>query len=45
MGRPVTHFEFWTENPEAVSDFYSAVFDWNINHIPELNYRLVDPGG
>ena len=45
MGRPVTHFEFGTENPETVSNFYSAVFDWNINHIPELNYRLVDPGG
>ena len=30
MGKPVVHWEFWTENPEKVSDFYSKVFDWKI---------------
>jgi uncharacterized protein len=45
MGRPVVHWEFWSENPERVSDFYQKVFDWQIRTIPELNYRLVETGG
>lgn len=45
MGRPVVHFEVWTENPQPVADFYSEVFAWNINHIQEMNYHLADPGG
>ncbi len=45
MGRPVVHWELWSENPEKVSEFYEAVFDWKINHIPEMNYRAVDTGG
>jgi predicted enzyme related to lactoylglutathione lyase len=42
MGRPVVHWEFWTENPEKVSDFYSKVFDWKIQNIPEIKYRMVE---
>ncbi len=45
MGNPVVHWEFWSQDPEKVSEFYSNVFDWNIQHIPDLNYRMVDPGG
>ncbi|HJZ12824.1 MAG TPA: VOC family protein [Acidobacteriota bacterium] len=47
MGRPVVHWEFWTEQPEKVSEFYSKVFDWKVQHMPEMNYRLVEtgPGG
>lgn len=29
MNRPV-HFEILGENPQALADFYSAVFGWNI---------------
>jgi predicted enzyme related to lactoylglutathione lyase len=28
-----------------VSQFYETVFDWKIQHIPELNYRVVETGG
>ena len=42
MGKPVVHWEFWTENPEKVSDFYSKVFDWRIQNIPEIKYRMVE---
>ena len=42
MGKPVVHWEFWTENPEKVSDFYARVFDWKIQHYPEMNYRIAD---
>lgn len=45
MGQPVIHFELWTKNPEKVTDFYAKVFDWNIQNIPEMNYRIVDTGG
>lgn len=45
MGRPVVHWELWSKDPKKVSDFYSTVFGWNINHIPEMNYHLVETGG
>jgi hypothetical protein len=45
MGRPVVHWELWSEDPAKTSDFYSKVFDWNINHIQEMNYHLVETGG
>jgi uncharacterized protein len=45
MGRPVVHWEFWSENPERTAGFYSRVFDWDIRLIPEMSYRLVDTGG
>jgi uncharacterized protein len=45
MGQPVVHWEFWSEDPAKISDFYQKVFDWQIRPIPEMNYRLVETGG
>lgn len=45
MGQPVVHFELWSKNPAKISEFYSKVFGWNINHIPEMNYHMVETGG
>jgi predicted enzyme related to lactoylglutathione lyase len=45
MGRPVVHWELWSEDPEKVAEFYKEVFDWEIRHLPEMNYRLVETGG
>ena len=45
MGQPVVHWELWSKDPERVSEFYQKVFDWEIRHIPEMNYRLVETGG
>jgi len=42
MGKPVVHWEFWTKEPDKVSDFYSKVFDWKISTVPGMNYRFVD---
>ncbi len=39
------HWEFWSENPQKISQFYRQVFDWNIRHLPEMNYHLVETGG
>lgn len=45
MGRPVVHWELWSEDPAKVSDFYAKVFDWDVRDLPEMNYRLVETGG
>ncbi len=45
MGRPVVHWELWSEKPGKVADFYGKVFGWEIRHLPEMNYRLVQTGG
>jgi predicted enzyme related to lactoylglutathione lyase len=44
MGNAVIHFELMSKEPEKVSAFYSKVFDWTINHVPEINYRIVETG-
>ncbi len=45
MGRPVVHWELWSEDPEKVATFYQRVFDWKIQHIPDLKYHVVETGG
>ena len=45
MGQPVVHWELWSKEPEKISDFYGKVFGWKIQHVPELNYRMVETGG
>ncbi|HKW54055.1 MAG TPA: VOC family protein [Stellaceae bacterium] len=45
MGRPVVHWELMSKDPATVSDFYAKVFDWQIQHYPEMNYRTVNTGG
>jgi predicted enzyme related to lactoylglutathione lyase len=41
----VVHWEFWSEDPEKIGGFYKKVFGWDVKHMPEMNYRLVDTGG
>ena len=45
MGNPVVHWELMSKDPAKVSAFYEKIFDWKIQHIPELNYRMVETGG
>ena len=45
MGNPVVHWEFWSQEPGKISDFYARVFDWKIQNIPEMDYNLVHTGG
>ena len=42
MGSPVVQWELMSKEPEKVSAFYQKVFDWKIQHRPELNYRIVE---
>lgn len=45
MGNPVVHWEMWSEDPAKVADFYKQTFDWDINHMAEMDYHMVNPGG
>ena len=45
MGRPVVHWELWSEDPDKAAEFYQQVFVWKIQHIPDLKYHVVDTGG
>ena len=45
MGCPVVHWELWSKDPQKISSFYAKIFDWQVQHVPELNYRLVQTGG
>jgi uncharacterized protein len=42
VGRPVVHWELMSKDPAKVSDFYARIFGWKVEHMPELNYRVVD---
>jgi predicted enzyme related to lactoylglutathione lyase len=42
MGNPVVHWELLSKDPEKLSAFYEKVFEWKVDHKPELNYRIVD---
>lgn len=45
MGQPVVHWELWSKNPEKISEFYRSAFGWEIQHIPAMNYHMVQTGG
>ncbi len=44
MPRPI-HFEIHASDPEKLVKFYTDVFGWKINHLPQMNYWLIDTGG
>lgn len=37
----VVHFEIPADNLARTKKFYSTVFDWNMNEMPQMNYVLV----
>jgi predicted enzyme related to lactoylglutathione lyase len=45
MGNPVVHWELMSRDPAGMSDFYGKVFGWNIRHIPDMDYHMVETGG
>ena len=38
---PVVHFEIYADNPEALSRFYSSLFDWTFEPVPGMDYQMV----
>ena len=42
MHNPVSHFEIYADNPDALARFYTDMFDWRVEQMPgNDNYRLV----
>lgn len=37
----VVHFEIYGEDPEKLASFYSRLFGWTIEEMPELDYRFI----
>jgi len=44
MPHPV-HFEIHATDPDKLSKFYADVFGWKVQHLPHMNYWLLDTGG
>jgi uncharacterized protein len=38
----VSHFEIYGDNPEKLQKFYSSLFDWKIQSIPDMDYLWVE---
>jgi predicted enzyme related to lactoylglutathione lyase len=41
---PIVHIEFSTQDREASAKFYSDLFGWQVEQIPEMNYATFTPG-
>jgi predicted enzyme related to lactoylglutathione lyase len=44
MAAPVTHFEINALDGKRSNDFYSNLFGWNVQSMPEMNYGMIDTG-
>ncbi len=45
MGNPIVHFELVGDDPEALADYYTSLFDWKIDKQPgEMAYWVIDTG-
>jgi predicted enzyme related to lactoylglutathione lyase len=42
MGDPVTWFEIHGPDPEQTAKFYSELFGWSMQTMPNMNYTLID---
>ena len=38
---PIVHFEIYADDPEKLGKFYSTLFDWSIEPVPGMDYRMV----
>jgi predicted enzyme related to lactoylglutathione lyase len=40
----VSHFEIYAKDPDKLADFYTKMFDWKVQPVPGMNYRMVHSG-
>jgi predicted enzyme related to lactoylglutathione lyase len=38
---PVAHFEIYGDDPDKLAQFYANLFDWKIEPVPGMDYRIV----
>lgn len=41
---PIVHIEFSTKDREESGKFYSELFGWKIDQMPEMNYAMFESG-
>jgi uncharacterized protein len=44
MSGEVGHFELPADNTERARKFYTSTFGWTMNHMPEMDYTMVETG-
>jgi predicted enzyme related to lactoylglutathione lyase len=44
MSARVVHFEVPFDDADRARNFYRDVFDWQIQHVPEMDYNMVSTG-
>jgi predicted enzyme related to lactoylglutathione lyase len=37
----VSHFEIYGDDPDKLAQFYTSLFDWSIEPMPAMDYRLI----
>src|SRR4029450_8053172 len=37
----VAHFEIYADDPDKLEQFYTSMFDWKVERIPHMDYRLI----
>ena len=37
----VVHFEIYADDPDKLVKFYTSLFDWTIERMPGMDYRLI----
>jgi predicted enzyme related to lactoylglutathione lyase len=37
----VSHFEIYGDDPDKLAKFYTSLFDWSIEAMPGMDYRLI----
>ena len=37
----VAHFEIYADDPDALAKFYTSLFDWKVEPVPGMDYRMV----
>jgi len=37
----VSHFEIYGDDPDKLGQFYTSLFDWSIEPVPGMDYRLI----
>ena len=45
MGAPVVHFEIIGKDVKKLSSFYGKLFDWDIQHVQEMDYGMIQAQG
>jgi predicted enzyme related to lactoylglutathione lyase len=38
---PIGHFEIYADDPERLATFYTSLFEWKVDLVPGMDYRMV----